>query len=211
MCYFNIFMQYLNVYYEDVTVRANFFTTQSICLQLPFYFRYLLLPSPPWIDNKEERMKKLILPAVAAIGFATPALANEARVEARGGVIWDGSDSEDFWGVAAGYDFNLGEKVFAGIEVSGDKIGASETRVAWGFTGRLGARISDSGKIYVDAGHTTKSCDVCDSAKHLGAGYEQGFGKNFYGKIAYRHFFVGSGFLATDGFDAVTAGFGLKF
>ena len=72
-------------------------------------------------------MKKIILPILATLAFATPAMANEARVEARGGVIWSNGDSEDTWGVAAGYDFDLGTTAFAGVEVSGDKIGTSGT------------------------------------------------------------------------------------
>ena len=70
-------------------------------------------------------MRLVILPLIALAAAATPALANEARVEARGGVIWDGGVTEDVWGIAAGYDWDLGEKTFVGLEVSGDKIGVS--------------------------------------------------------------------------------------
>jgi len=107
-------------------------------------------------------MRKILIALAATAAFASPALANEARVEARGGVIWSDGDTQDFWGMAAGYDFDLGEKAFAGLEVSGDKI----------------------------------------------AGYEQGFGNNLYGKVAYRHYFVGNGFSDSD---AVTVGLGIKF
>ena len=85
---------------------------------------------------------RLVLLSLAAAGAtlaATPALANEARVEARGGVIWNGSDSEAIAGVAAGYDVDLGEKTFVGVEVSGDKILTDHTRVSFGASARAGA------------------------------------------------------------------------
>ena len=155
-------------------------------------------------------MRKILiaLAATATVAAASPALANEARVEARGGVIWSDGDTQDFWGMAAGYDFDLGEKAFAGLEVSGDKIGTSGTKVAFGVTGRLGAKVSEKGKLFVDGGYTTEPCDLCEDSLHLGAGYEQGFGNNLYGKVAYRHYFVGNGFSDSD---AVTVGLGIKF
>ncbi|MFN9376969.1 MAG: hypothetical protein ACK564_08075 [Novosphingobium sp.] len=153
-------------------------------------------------------MRKILIALAATAAFASPALANEARVEARGGVIWSDGDTQDFWGMAAGYDFDLGEKAFAGLEVSGDKIGTSGTKVAFGVTGRLGAKVSEKGKLFVDGGYTTEPCDLCEDSLHLGAGYEQGFGNNLYGKVAYRHYFVGNVFSDSD---AVTVGLGIKF
>ncbi|MFN9578910.1 MAG: hypothetical protein ACK56H_02320 [Novosphingobium sp.] len=153
-------------------------------------------------------MRKILIALAATAAFASPALANEARVEARGGVIWSDGDTQDFWGMAAGYDFDLGEKAFAGLEVSGDTMGTSGTKGAFGVTGRLGAKVSEKGKLFVDGGYTTEPCDLCEDSRHLGAGYEQGFGNNLYGKVAYRHYFVGNGFSDSD---AVTVGLGIKF
>ena len=153
-------------------------------------------------------MRKILIALAATVAAASPALANETRVEARGGVIWDGTETQDFWGMAAGYDFDLGDKAFAGLEVSGDKIGTSGTKVAFGLTGRLGAKVTERSKLFVDGGYTTKPCDLCEDSLHLGAGFEQGFGNNLYGKVAYRHYFVDQGL--TDS-DAVTVGLGFKF
>jgi outer membrane immunogenic protein len=153
-------------------------------------------------------MRFIALSLAAVLASATPALANEARIEAHGGVLWDNGDSEDVWGVAAGYDWDLGSRAFAGLEVSGDKIGASGTKVSFGATGRLGAKVGTATKLYVDGGYTSEPCDTCEDAVHMGAGVEQGLGGNFYGKIGYRHFFVGNGF--TD-YDSVVAGLGLRF
>jgi hypothetical protein len=69
---------------------------------------------------KELVMRKVLFALLASLAMASPALANESRVEARGGVIWNGGDSEAIAGVAAGYDFDLGSKAFAGAEVSAD-------------------------------------------------------------------------------------------
>ncbi|MBT8427514.1 MAG: hypothetical protein KJO02_05745, partial [Erythrobacter sp.] len=70
--------------------------------------------------------KFALLAAVAAAAVATPAAAEdeggEFRAEVRGGVIWVEDFSEATLGAAVGYDFDLGETAFAGVELSGDKI-----------------------------------------------------------------------------------------
>lgn len=153
-------------------------------------------------------MRKVLLPLLASLAIATPAFANEARIEARGGVYWTNGYTQDAYGVAAGYDFDLGTTAFAGVEVSGDKIADTGTKVAFGFTGRAGAKLGEAGKLYATGGYTTEPCDTCDGSWHAGAGYQQGFGKNLYGKVEYRHFFTQNN--APDS-NAVMAGVGVKF
>jgi hypothetical protein len=160
------------------------------------------------MNIKELVMRKVVLPILASLAIASPALANEARVEARGGVIWNDGDSEAIAGVAAGYDFDLGGSTFAGVEVSADKILESNTRLAFGFTGRAGVKLSEAGKLYAAGGYTTKPCRLCDDSLHLGAGYQHNFGKSLYGKVEYRHYFIDNG--ASDP-DAVVAGVGMRF
>ena len=80
-------------------------------------------------------MRKFILPLLASLAVATPALADETRVEVRGGAIWSNGTTEDTYGVAAGFDTNIGPAAFAGFEVSGDKIAATGTKMAFGLTG----------------------------------------------------------------------------
>ncbi len=146
--------------------------------------------------------------AAAAAVVATPALANEARVEARAGVIWGSGDSEAIVGAAVGYDFDLGSKAFAGVEVSGDKIlDSAANRVAFGFTGRLGAKVSPEDKLFLAGGYTTKPCRFCTDSEHLGAGWEHKFGP-IYGKVEYRHYFTNQGLPDTD---AVVGGIGVNF
>jgi len=153
-------------------------------------------------------MRKVLFPLMIALAAASPALANEARVEARGGVYWEPGDTKATAGVAAGYDFDLGSAAFAGGEVSGDKILESGRKVAFGFTGRLGVKASPADKLYIDGGHTTKPCELCESAEHIGAGYEHNFASRLYGKVEYRHFLTHNGAPKSN---AVSAGVGLKF
>ena len=153
-------------------------------------------------------MRTTILAIAAALAAATPALANEARVEARGGAIWDGGTTEGIAGIALGYDWDLGQSTFVGVEASGDKILTSGTKVAFGVTGRAGVKVGEAGKLYAATGYTTETCDTCEDAWHLGAGYQHSFGGNLYGKVEYRHYFVGNGFSDPD---AVVAGIGVKF
>jgi outer membrane immunogenic protein len=153
-------------------------------------------------------MRKVLLSLAASLALATPALANEARIEARGGVIWDQGDEEGIAGVAAGYDFDLGTNAFAGPEVSADKILTDNTRVSFGIGGRAGIKTGEAGKLYAAASYNTKPCRTCEDSWTLGAGYQHSFGSNLYGKVEYRHFFVDNGFSDPD---AVVAGIGVKF
>jgi hypothetical protein len=152
-------------------------------------------------------MRLVLLSLAASVAAATPAFANEARVEARGGVFWTEGYDHATAGVAGGYDFDLGRNAFAGGEVSADKILDSGTKVAFGFTGRLGAKVETSGKLFAAGGYTTEPFDGTADSWHLGAGYEHGFGK-VYGKIEYRHFFTNNGF---NDADTVLAGIGMNF
>lgn len=152
-------------------------------------------------------MKKIVLALAAAAAFATPAMANEARVEARGGIAWDSGSTEDIWGIAAGYDFDLGSSAFAGLEVAGDKLGVSGTKVSFSAAGRLGAKLGEKTKLYADAGYGTEFATGAGGDPFAGVGVEHTVVGNVYGKLFYRHYFVDS---ATD-VDGVGVGVGVKF
>lgn len=153
-------------------------------------------------------MRLVLISLAASLVAATPALANETRVEARVGEVWDSSDNEEIAGVALGYDYDLGSTAFVGGEVSADKLLTSGTKVTFGFSGRLGAKVMEDGKLYAAGGYNTENCDNCEGAWSLGAGYQHSFGK-FYGKVEYRHFFPDAAG-ATD-FDGAVVGLGVKF
>jgi|EndMetStandDraft_5_1072996.scaffolds.fasta_scaffold51286_3 outer membrane immunogenic protein len=156
---------------------------------------------------KELIMRKILVSLAASLAIASPALANEARVEARGGVIFGGGDEEGIAGIAAGYDYDLGSKAFIGPEVSADKVLEDGTRVTFGFGARAGVKLSEAGKLYAIGTYQTKPCSGCDEFWTAGAGYQHNFGSNLYGKVEYRHFIVDN---ANDP-DAVVAGLGMRF
>ncbi len=158
-------------------------------------------------------MRKIAIAlGVAAAAISTPALAQdssgEARVEARGGIVWANGNEEAIGGVAAGYDWDLGEGGFAGVEVTADKILANNTRVTFGGNVRAGAKLDGGTKLYAIGGYQTKPCATCEEAWSAGAGAEFPFGDSLYGKVEYRHFFVGNG---VPDFNAAVAGIGVKF
>ena len=137
------------------------------------------------------RKTAIVLGAIAAVAVAAPASANEARVEARGGIAWANGEEEAVAGVAAGYDFDLGagedSSLFFGVEGSADKLLVDGADVVFGTTARLGAKVGTGGKIYATGGYTFGEGE---DTPHLGAGYEQKVGDGgLYLKAEYRHFF----------------------
>ncbi len=154
------------------------------------------------------RIALVSLAAVAAVAAASPAFANEARVEARTGVIWDGSDSDAVAGVAAGYDYDLGEKFFVGVEGSADKVLTDNTRVSWGVGGRAGVKVTPSTKLYAASTWQSKFTRYGNSAVGVGGGLQQDLNDKFYGKVEYKHLLVGDN---TPDADVGLVGVGMKF
>jgi opacity protein-like surface antigen len=131
------------------------------------------------------KIQVALIAAAAALVAATPAAANEARAEVRGGVAWAGGAEEAVAGVALGYDFDLGTSTFAGVEASADKMLAGGANVLFGTSVRAGANVG-AGKLYAIGGF---SFTEHDDAWHLGAGYEHKVGSNLYVKGEYRRYF----------------------
>jgi outer membrane immunogenic protein len=148
------------------------------------------------------RSKFVAIIAVATAVVAVPAQANEARVEARGGLVWAFGDEEAVAGVAAGYDFDLGDTGFVGAEVSADKVLRDGFDVQFGFTGRAGVNLTAADRFYFNGGYTVGDVD----AAHLGAGLQHDFNDSLYGKIEYRHLFE-SGYEP----DVALVGLGMRF
>ena len=92
-------------------------------------------------------MRKFILPLLASLAVATPALA-DTRAEVRGGAIWSQGTTEATYGAAIGFDGDLGPAAFYGLELSGDKIDQSGTKVAFGLTGRLGLKAGPTTRVF---------------------------------------------------------------
>ncbi|MBL0768348.1 hypothetical protein JI743_05975 [Sphingopyxis sp. DHUNG17] len=152
-------------------------------------------------------MKKFaVAAALLSAVVATPALAapgGEGRVEVRGGLITGNGIDEGTLGLAAGYDFDLGSTAFAGAEVAGDKVLIDGADVQFSAGGRVGAKIGSNGKLFATAGYTFSDIDD----PYVGAGYQHKFGSNVYGKVEYRHQFIGN----FGDFDTITAGVGFAF
>ena len=146
----------------------------------------------------------LLLAALAP----NPSLADDGRVEARGGVVFGSGDSEGVAGIAAGYDFDLGGSAFLGGEVSGDKILQDNTRIVLGLTGRAGIKAGENTRLFATGGYSTKPCRFCENSLHAGAGAEFALSSSIYGKVEYRHFFVDNG--GSD-FDSAVVGVGFRF
>lgn len=153
------------------------------------------------------RFALVSLAAAAVAAVATPAMANEARIGANAGVIWDGHDSDAVAGIDAGYDYDLGHKLFVGVEGSAEKVLTYNQRVSWGVGGRIGMHVLPDTKLYAVADWRSKNCRYCNSAVGVGGGVQQNFGK-YYGKVEYQHLLVGDN---TPDADLGLVGVGLRF
>ena len=132
----------------------------------------------------------LFVTAVAA-SSAVPAYASgEGRIEARGGIAFASGASEAFAGAAAGYDFDLGEKAFFGVEGSIDKVLVKGSKALFGVGGRIGVKAGDKARLYGTAGYGFAGGG---SDPFVGAGVQVGFGAKVYGKVEYRRFITSNG------------------
>lgn len=132
-------------------------------------------------------MKNIIVAAlsVAAV-MATPALAGETRVEARGGVVWVPGASNEAIGLALGYDTDIGGNLFAGIEGTADTDFDFVSPVL-GLNARLGFKASDNAKVFVTGGYAYDTdFDIDDIA--LGAGAQFAVGEKSFVSVQYQRY-----------------------
>ena len=136
-------------------------------------------------------MRKIALfAALAAATVATPAFAQstgEGRVEVRGGIAWADGAEEAFAGVAAGYDYDVTETAFFGVEAGADKVLAGGADVFFTLGARAGAKIGDAGRLYVLGGYGFADGD--DGA-FAGAGYQHALDEKLFAKVEYRRTLV---------------------
>ncbi|SNS35461.1 hypothetical protein SAMN06295912_10526 [Sphingomonas laterariae] len=137
--------------------------------------------------------KAILSLAVLPLAAATPAFAGEAYIEATGGISWNDEETNAIAGVAVGYDFDITEGVFVGVEGLAEKPLADDTRVAWGIGGRIGIEPLPEGKAFAGLNWQSKDCGECGNAIGLGAGWEQGLTERLYAKIEYKRLFIGDG------------------
>lgn len=136
--------------------------------------------------------KIFILLAFTFTCVSIPAFADEAYVEMTGGVSSNGKKTDAVAGVAVGYDIDLDERFFVGIEGIAEKLLTKETRIAWGIGGRFGAEILPKSKIFTGVNWQSKDCKECSDAIGLSAGWEQNLTEKLYAKIEYKRLFIGN-------------------
>lgn len=145
--------------------------------------------------------KQALVVAAFAAFAATPAYAKgEGRVEADGGIAFSGGTSYAFAAVSGGYDFDLGDKAFVGLDIGAGKVLARRTDAFLNVGGRIGIKAGENGRVYASGGMGF-CCGGSDP--YVGAGYQQRFGSKFFAKIEYRKV------LSSFGPDANFAGIGL--
>lgn len=183
----------------------------------------------------------IAIASVIALGtVASPASAQGFRAEIHGG--WDrvqGDGQEDdglVYGIGLGYDLNVGQNAFVGVDLSFDdsttKKCATGVNVANDVAClragrdlaagiRAGVNVGDRGKVYALAGYTNArfkfsytnpaGATVREAGNldgfRLGAGYQHGFGARTYGKVEYRY----SNYEADVSRHQVLVGIGLTF
>jgi outer membrane immunogenic protein len=152
-------------------------------------------------------MKKIaILVAAASAMVATPAFASgQGRAEVRGGLATASGAEEAFLGVAAGYDFDLGDSAFVGAEIGADKVLVDGSELIFSVGGRIGAKAGEKTRVYAAGG---MGFSDGESDPYLGAGVDFGFGSNAYGKVEYRRVLTSDGFPDINFFGV---GAGLRF
>lgn len=133
-------------------------------------------------------MRYLSMAAAAAVCafISTPALANEARVEVRGGIAWVAGASTESIGLSLGYDADISESFFAGIEAVADTDFDISDPVL-GVNARLGAKVGENGKAFVTAGYAYDTWSEFDDAV-VGAGYQHNVGTNALLSIQYQRY-----------------------
>ena len=184
---------------------------------------------------------KLIAVAVAAL-IAPAANAAEVQgpwIEARAG--WDHVPGDEFvgsvngllYGAAVGYDFKIGGSGFlglqAGISGSTGEVCFEGACVGAGrdieILARAGVSVAERTSIHALAGYANSRAAASfagfdiganSDGLRLGAGVEQGFGKNLYSKLEYRYTSYASQTIEGEEFDGgdrhqVTVSFGVRF
>jgi outer membrane immunogenic protein len=162
-----------------------------------------------------------VLTSAVALLAATPAAAEGFRAEIHGGwdhVSADGTDDDSgvLYGIGVGYDFDIGQKGFVGVEANLDDSTMKECDTSVVLANdalclragrdisvgvRGGIKVSEAGKLYALAGYTnarfkasyttpagvtTSDSENLDGFR-LGAGYQHDIGGNAYGKVEYRY------------------------
>ncbi|MGA1809619.1 MULTISPECIES: outer membrane beta-barrel protein [Sphingobium] len=138
-----------------------------------------------------HKLAPLFAAALALV--SSPARADEAYVELTGGVSWNSEGTDAISGIAAGYDMDLDERFFVGVEATAEKLLVDDMRVAWGIGGRLGVELVRDNKLFVGVNWQSKDCRECGDAIGLGTGWEHNLTEKLYLKVEYKRLFISNG------------------
>ena len=162
-------------------------------------------------------MRKLIFPLVLfMVATASPAVAEGFRAEVHGG--WDrvkngflgGGESGASYGISLGYDFDITEHFFMGIEGGVDDSTTKEcfldtclkAGLDIGGVVRIGYQIHEA-KLYAIGGYSHAKLTLVNDLGSIsewgdgwrvGAGYELNFESGVYTKVEYRYTNYEAGF-----------------
>lgn len=149
------------------------------------------------------RLAPLSAVAAAAIAvLATPAQADETRVEVRTGIVWCCGVSDETIGVAVGHDFDLGSEMFVGVEAVADT-DFDFIDPTIGVNARLGTKLSEETKVFVLGGYAYETGFDFDDAV-FGAGLQHNFTEQALLSVQFQRY------IDTDVNRAVV-GFGIRF
>jgi opacity protein-like surface antigen len=164
-------------------------------------------------------MRHLLWAVLLSVVPVTPAFAGgDGNLQAiTGAEIFQGSANLNY-GIAGGYDFDLGGKGFIGVQATVDKStldGSDGDSVAsdvdLGAQARIGLRTGEVSRAYLLAGLSSLKLDTGGNSRQTGLragiGYEQGlFGKALV-KLEYRFSTYGD----AGSRNQILAGFGFRF
>ncbi|MFO6448654.1 outer membrane protein [Erythrobacter sp. NE805] len=122
--------------------------------------------------------------AAAAAVVATPAHADETRIEARGGIVWCCGVEDETIGLVVGHDFDVGEKIFFGVEGVVDSNFDLDDPVL-GVNARLGTKLGEKTKLFALAGYAhATGVDIDDAI--VGAGVQHNLGEKALVSLQYQ-------------------------
>lgn len=132
-------------------------------------------------------MRSILTVCAAAIAImSTPALANEGRAEVRGGIAWASGVSNETIGVSFGYDVDIGENFYFGIEAIADTDLDISSPVL-GLNGRAGFKVGNDGKLFVTAGYAYDTESEFDDFA-FGAGYQHNLNSKAMVSVQYQRY-----------------------
>ena len=131
--------------------------------------------------------KMTISAAIAAVALAaSPAHADETRVEVRGGIAWCCGSSDETIGLAVGHDFDLSSGLFIGVE------GVADTNFDFvdpllGVNARLGTKLGEKSKLFGTVGYAYDT-GFEDDDLVLGAGYQYNISDRALFSVQYQRY-----------------------